>query len=569
MTRRIALLIIALLAACSAPHMRESIGVAALAATAGPLVSVADAQIRYDQPSNNKGTTATMIVGTASGVTRRGLIRFDLSSVPAGTITSATLTLYVTAAGGAIGVHDAGPANNGAPFGETSITWATMGPGGATEIASFAGTVGSHAIPLDPALVSTWRNPAASYGVMLNGSGANVTIATREDSAHAPTLTIYYDAPPTCSDGVQNQGETGVDCGGPCPACPTPDAGAGGSDAGADAGIDAGPGGNAIAPLTDCGPWIPDNAITHTTYSYGSDPANVLDLWLPLGSAPSGGWPVVVNVHGGGFVGGQSLAACPGGDPYSLGCIGCGAPPGGVNPCNPIVPPNVLTTLQGNQALALQYYARVLANGPAHLMPDGSPMHSVAVVNLRYRLMAGNYPSAYNAYPAAVNDAQTAQAWLVANAASLGINPGRIGWIGYSAGGHLAAKVTGIARRALWYSNLYFDTPAEWGSYNPGGYNYVGCAAGDLACVATKAPAVDAAPAVGDCPVLLSHSMTDNLVLPIQSQRYYAAAQALGVPATLMTFTDPNGAPWHGYQATVGGYAKPSNCTVQAFWQGL
>ena len=24
---------------------------------------------------------------------------------------------------------------------------------------------------------------------------------------------------PTCSDGVQNQGETGVDCGGPCPAC--------------------------------------------------------------------------------------------------------------------------------------------------------------------------------------------------------------------------------------------------------------------------------------------------------------------------------------------------------------
>ena len=26
---------------------------------------------------------------------------------------------------------------------------------------------------------------------------------------------------PSCSDGIQNQGETGVDCGGPCPACPT------------------------------------------------------------------------------------------------------------------------------------------------------------------------------------------------------------------------------------------------------------------------------------------------------------------------------------------------------------
>ncbi|MDQ3193108.1 MAG: CUB domain-containing protein [Bacteroidota bacterium] len=24
----------------------------------------------------------------------------------------------------------------------------------------------------------------------------------------------------TCTDGIQNQGETGIDCGGPCPACP-------------------------------------------------------------------------------------------------------------------------------------------------------------------------------------------------------------------------------------------------------------------------------------------------------------------------------------------------------------
>jgi len=27
---------------------------------------------------------------------------------------------------------------------------------------------------------------------------------------------------PTCSDGIQNQGETGIDCGGPCTACTTP-----------------------------------------------------------------------------------------------------------------------------------------------------------------------------------------------------------------------------------------------------------------------------------------------------------------------------------------------------------
>jgi hypothetical protein len=35
------------------------------------------------------------------------------------------------------------------------------------------------------------------------------------DDSSTPTAT------PTCSDGIQNQGETGVDCGGPCGACPT------------------------------------------------------------------------------------------------------------------------------------------------------------------------------------------------------------------------------------------------------------------------------------------------------------------------------------------------------------
>ena len=34
------------------------------------------------------------------------------------------------------------------------------------------------------------------------------------------TVVIGGAPAPTCSDGIQNQGETGVDCGGPCPACP-------------------------------------------------------------------------------------------------------------------------------------------------------------------------------------------------------------------------------------------------------------------------------------------------------------------------------------------------------------
>ncbi len=36
------------------------------------------------------------------------------------------------------------------------------------------------------------------------------------------TVIVSAGAEPSCSDGIQNQGETGVDCGGPCPACPPP-----------------------------------------------------------------------------------------------------------------------------------------------------------------------------------------------------------------------------------------------------------------------------------------------------------------------------------------------------------
>ncbi|MDP4822002.1 MAG: T9SS type A sorting domain-containing protein, partial [Saprospiraceae bacterium] len=42
---------------------------------------------------------------------------------------------------------------------------------------------------------------------------------------------------PTCDDALQNQGETGIDCGGPCPACETCDDGV---QNGAETGIDCG-----------------------------------------------------------------------------------------------------------------------------------------------------------------------------------------------------------------------------------------------------------------------------------------------------------------------------------------
>jgi acetyl esterase len=61
--------------------------------------------------------------------------------------------------------------------------------------------------------------------------------------------------------------------------------------------------------------------------------------------------------------------------------------------------------------------------------------------SIRYRL------SGEASFPAAVEDAKCAVRWMRANAASIGLDPGRIGVAGNSAGGHLAAMVANTPGR--------------------------------------------------------------------------------------------------------------------------
>ena len=49
-------------------------------------------------------------------------------------------------------------------------------------------------------------------------------------------------------------------------------------------------------------PRLPDGIDRLRHLTYGTDRREKLDLFLPSGPAPPGGWPVIVWVHGGAFV---------------------------------------------------------------------------------------------------------------------------------------------------------------------------------------------------------------------------------------------------------------------------
>lgn len=104
--------------------------------------------------------------------------------------------------------------------------------------------------------------------------------------------------------------------------------------------------------------------------------AQILDLYIPKSKSPKGGFPVVINVHGGGWVTGSK------------------------------------------------------ANPPClnELVKSG-----IAVASIEYRFVK-EAP-----YPAQLHDAKAAVRWLRANASKYGINANRFGAIGGSAGGHLVA----------------------------------------------------------------------------------------------------------------------------------
>ena len=184
--------------------------------------------------------------------------------------------------------------------------------------------------------------------------------------------------------------------------------------------------------------------------------------------------------------------------------------------------------------------------GPA-LTKDG-----FVVANVNYRLGPDHY------WPAQIEDVMCAVRYLRAHAASLQIDPDRIGAWGHSAGGHLVAMLGTAASEARWDKGPYESESsaveavvdlsgpsnlATMSTEGASGYvrdTFVGLL-GPVPADELPQALLEASPvhyvSGGDPPFLIIHGNEDTIVYPQQSEELYAALRAAGVRATLVIVT--------------------------------
>ncbi len=197
-----------------------------------PLTIVEDTHIATDpldptRATTNYGASALLQTGSYGPGVRQALLRFDISSIPANiTITSASLNLrkYTNLGNGSLNLH-----RITAPWSESVVTWnsfaAAFDPVALTTV-DIAPVANGGVAPVDvTALVQAWNNGTLpNYGVLVDQPGGGRASVGASDSTvpvPRPSLTVCY-APASCSNGIQDGGETGIDCGGSCAPCVNP-----------------------------------------------------------------------------------------------------------------------------------------------------------------------------------------------------------------------------------------------------------------------------------------------------------------------------------------------------------
>ncbi len=243
------------------------------------------------------------------------------------------------------------------------------------------------------------------------------------------------------------------------------------------------------------------------TYCTMEGVALKMDLYYPL--AGEGPWPVVMYVHGGGWVNGNKNSGV------------------------------------GMRDIPSLQHAGFL------------------VVSANYRL------APEHKFPAMIEDLKCAVRYLRAHAADYNLDPDRIGAWGSSAGGHLVSLLATADESAGWETGEYLDQssrvvavvdmfgPADLTLFSSDervqrrNARVFGAAKLDTAPLIAASPVNHVTP--DDAPFLIFHGEADTIVPPEHSQTLYAALQAAGVPATLVMVQNAG----HSF-IPVGGLPEPS-----------
>jgi hypothetical protein len=168
--------------------------------------SVADSFVELDYPDANNGTNIDMSVDGDPTKTNRAFVRFDVSSIPAGsTVTHATLKLCFSSAPGAGAqghVHELRLVTSG--WTETGVTWNNQPAASTTVSDAIVVPSGAQCVSFDvTADVQAWVDGAPNHGWRLSDQdeatpGSSLTTyAAREHgtSGQRPQLVVPYTSP--------------------------------------------------------------------------------------------------------------------------------------------------------------------------------------------------------------------------------------------------------------------------------------------------------------------------------------------------------------------------------------
>ncbi|MBP2158107.1 MULTISPECIES: alpha/beta hydrolase [Asticcacaulis] len=185
------------------------------------------------------------------------------------------------------------------------------------------------------------------------------------------------------------------------------------------------------------------------------------------------------------------------------------------------------------------------AGGARRLMQEG-----ITCFVLNYRLPGDRWPVGYDV---ALQDVQRAVRWVRANAAAYGIDPKRIGVMGFSAGGHLAA-----AALTRFDAKVYEPVDAaDQVSARPDmvmlGYPFIDLGKRPLPGLPPSAEAakpLNERVVKGLPPVFLLHAADDTSVPVANSLAMYQALNAANVPAEMHLYQEGG----HGF-----GFSLPAS----------